>query len=109
MSLAKTLWDANAELAQRILAHRFVRGLGDGSLAIGSFKSYVAQDAFFLEAFARSYAFCLAYSTAREDIETFADLIGGVREELELHKSYAQRWQVELGALRRSRRPPPIR
>ena len=97
MSLAKTLWDANADLAQRILAHRFVRGLGDGSLSIDNFKGYVAQDAYFLEAFARSYAFCLAYSTAREDIQTFADLIGGVREELELHKSYAQRWQVEIG------------
>ena len=96
MSLARTLWDANADLAQRILAHRFVRGLGDGSLAIDSFKGYVAQDAYFLEAFARSYGFCLAYSTTREDIQTFADLIGGAREELELHKSYAERWQVEL-------------
>ena len=96
MSLAKTLWDANVDLAQRILAHRFVRGLGDGSLSIDNFKGYVAQDAYFLEAFARSYAFCLAYSTAREDIQTFADLIGGVREELELHKSYAQRWHVEI-------------
>ena len=73
MSLAKTLWDANADLAQRILAHGFVRGLGDGSLSIDCFKGYVAQDAFFLEAFARSYAFCLAYSTVRQDIQNFAD------------------------------------
>jgi thiaminase/transcriptional activator TenA len=99
MSLAKSLWDANTDLAERILAHGFVRGLGDGSLPIGSFKGYVAQDAYFLEAFARAYAFCLAYSTSREDIETFADLIAGVRAELELHKSYAQRWQVELGGV----------
>ena len=99
MSLAKSLWDANTDLAERILAHGFVRGLGDGSLPIDSFKCYVAQDAYFLEAFARAYAFCLAYSTSREDIETFADLIAGVRAELELHKSYAQRWQVELGGV----------
>jgi thiaminase (transcriptional activator TenA) len=96
MSLAKTLWEANTDLAERILAHGFVRGLGDGSLPINRFKGYVAQDAYFLEAFARAYAFCLAYSTSREDIESFADLIAGVRAELELHKSYAQRWQVEL-------------
>ena len=96
MSLAASLWEANADLAERILAHGFVRGLADGSLSINSFKGYVAQDAYFLEAFARAYAFCLAYSTAREDIESFADLIAGVRAELELHKSYAQRWQVEL-------------
>ena len=99
MSLAQSLWEANADLAERILAHGFVRGLADGSLPINSFKGYVAQDAYFLEAFARAYAFCLAYSTSREDIETFADLIAGVRAELELHKSYAQRWQVELGGV----------
>jgi thiaminase (transcriptional activator TenA) len=96
MSLAKTLWQANSDLATRILGHAFVRGLADGTLPINCFKGYVAQDAFFLEAFARAYAFCLAHSTEREDLQAFADLIAGVREELELHKSYAQRWQVDL-------------
>jgi thiaminase/transcriptional activator TenA len=100
MSLAKSLWEANADGAERILAHGFVRGLGDGSLPIDSFKRYVAQDAYFLEAFARAYGFCLAYSTEREDLQSFADLIAGVREELELHNSYARRWQVELAGVR---------
>lgn len=99
MSLARTLWESNAGLAERILAHGFVRGLGDGSLAVDSFKGYVAQDAYFLEAFARAYAFCLAHSTTREDLADFADLITGVRDELELHKAYAERWQVDLAAV----------
>jgi thiaminase/transcriptional activator TenA len=96
MSLARTLWQANADWAQKILAHPFVRGLGDGSLPVASFKSYVAQDAYFLEAFARAYAFCLANCTARQDLHLFAELIAGVLEELKLHKSYAERWQVDL-------------
>lgn len=96
MALASRLWQANADLAERILAHRFVRGLGDGSLPIDSFKSYVAQDAYFLEAFARAYAFCLANSTAREDLQEFAELIAGVLEELKLHEVYAARWHVDL-------------
>jgi len=96
MSLARTLWQANADWAQKILAHPFVRGLGDGSLPVASFKSYVAQDAYFLEAFARAYASCLANSTTRQDLHDFAELIAGVLEELKLHKSYAERWQVEL-------------
>ena len=98
MSLAGSLWQANTDLAERILAHGFVRGLADGSLPIDSFKGYVAQDAYFLEAFARAYGFCLAYSSEREDLKSFADLIAGVREELELHNSYARRWQVDLSA-----------
>jgi thiaminase/transcriptional activator TenA len=99
MSLAKTLWEANSDLAERTLAHRFMRGLCDGSLPIDSFKGYVAQDAYFLEAFARAYAFCLAYSMARQDIEDFADLIAGVRGELGLHKSYAERWRADLSGV----------
>ena len=96
MALARSLWQANADWAGRILAHGFVRGLGDGSLPLGSFKSYVAQDAYFLEAFARAYAFCLANGTSHDDLHEFAELIAGVVDELKLHKAYAERWQVEL-------------
>ena len=96
MSLAKALWQDNSELATRILGHGFVRGLADGSLATASFKSYVAQDAYFLDAFARAYAFCLAHGTSREDLFGFAELIAGVLEELKLHKSYTEKLEVSL-------------
>jgi thiaminase/transcriptional activator TenA len=96
MSLSQSLWQANHDLAERILGHGFVQGLCNGTLPVDSFKAYVAQDAYYLEGFARAYGFCLAYSEAREDIEAFADLITGVREELGLHKSYAARWDVRL-------------
>ena len=96
MSLARQLWVANADWAEKILAHPFVQGLGDGSLAVGAFKSYVAQDAYFLDAFARAYAFCLAHGTTREDLFGFAELIAGVLEELKLHKSYTEKLQVTL-------------
>jgi thiaminase/transcriptional activator TenA len=96
MSLARTLWAANADWADRILAHPFVQGLGDGSLAVASFKAYVAQDAYFLEAFARAYALCLAGSTSRHDLYGFADLIGGVVEELRLHRGQAERLDIDL-------------
>jgi thiaminase (transcriptional activator TenA) len=96
MSLARTLWQANADWARKILAHPFVQGLGDGALPVASFKGYVAQDAYFLDAFARAYAFCLAYGTTREDLFGFAELIAGVLEELKLHKSYTEKLQVSL-------------
>ena len=96
MSLAAELWKANSDWAEKILAHPFVQGLGDGSLAIGAFKSYVAQDAYFLDAFARAYAFCLAHGTSRDDLFGFSELIAGVLEELKLHKSYTEKLGVSL-------------
>ena len=100
MSLARTLWAANKDWADRILANRFVQGLGDGTLHVDAFKRYVAQDAYFLEAFARAYAFCLAHGKDRDDLNGFAELIQGVLEELRLHKGYAERWQVDLTGVR---------
>ena len=96
MSLARHLWDANRDWAERILAHGFVRGLGDGSLPVASFRGYVAQDAYFLDAFARAYAFCLANGTSRDNLYGFSELIAGVVEELKLHKSYTERLKIDL-------------
>ena len=99
MSLARTLWAANDDWAARILAHGFVQGLGDGRLPVDSFKRYVAQDAYFLEAFARAYAFCLAHGTTRDDLYGFSELIAGVLDELKLHKAYAERRHVDLSSV----------
>ncbi len=99
MSLAKTLWEENADLARAALEHPFVRGLGDGDLPLESFQEYVAQDAFFLEAFGRAYALALAHSLDRAGLHDFAELLAGALEELELHGKYAERWGVELGAV----------
>ncbi|MGI9048941.1 MAG: TenA family protein [Rubrobacteraceae bacterium] len=96
MSLAHSLWQENGDLARAALEHRFVRGLANGSLPIESFKRYVAQDAFFLESFARAYALALAHSPDREGLEVFAGLVAGVLEELRLHEGYAACWDVSL-------------
>ena len=96
MSLAAELWTANADLAAEALAHPFVAGLGDGTLPRAVFAGYVAQDAFFLESFARAYAVGIAHSPDRATLDTFADLLAGVREELALHAGYAARWGIDL-------------
>jgi thiaminase/transcriptional activator TenA len=96
MSLAKTLWEENADLARAALEHQFVRGLGHGELPLGSFKEYLAQDAFFLEAFARAYALALARSPDRQGLHDFTELLTGVLEELKLHGKYAEGWGVKL-------------
>ena len=95
MSLAKTLWEANADLARAILEHPFVCGIGDGTLPLASFQEYVVQDAVYLESFARAYALALAHSPDAEGVREFAGLVAGVIEELELHAGYAEKWGVD--------------
>lgn len=99
MSHARAFWKDNADLAAAALAHPFVGGLVDGTLPHNAFAGYVAQDAFFLESFARAYALALAHSPDRAGIEAFADLLAGVRDELSLHTSYAQRLNIDLSTV----------
>ncbi|MBA2691683.1 MAG: TenA family protein [Rubrobacter sp.] len=96
MGLAKTLWNESEDLARTALEGSFVRGVADGALPRPAFEYYVAQDAFFLEAFAKAYALALAHSPDREGLSSFASLISGVIEELDLHAGYAKRWNVDL-------------
>lgn len=98
MSISARLWQENSDLAAAALSHAFVRGLADGSLPRESFAAYIAQDAYFLESFARAYALALARSPDRGSLETFADLLDGVMQELRLHSSYAHELGIDLSA-----------
>ena len=93
---AEELWKLNRDTADACLAHPFVQGIASGDLSRERFRFYVAQDAYFLEAFARAYALALAKSPDREGIAVFKDLLVGVFEELTLHEGYAARWGVSL-------------
>ena len=99
MTLSAEMWSENADLTAEILAHPFVRGLADGSLPRESFAGYVAQDAFYLESFARAYALALARSTDTATLLTLADLLSGVRDELGLHGSYAESWDIDMAGV----------
>ena len=94
--LHEILWQQNVLVADECLHHPFVRGLSNGTLDTETFKRYVAQDAFFLNAFARAYAFAAARS---QDMVTFThlcELLNGVLRELQLHADYAKELKIEL-------------
>ena len=93
---AAELWRQSRDLADACLEHPFVQGIASGELAIQRFRVYVAQDAYFLEAFARGYALALARCPDREGIGVLKDLLVGVFEELHLHQGYAERWGISL-------------
>ena len=97
--LSEQLWSASAEVAAEVLGHPFVRGLGDGSLPREVFAGYLAQDAFFLDAFARAYALALVRSPDTATLLSLADLLAGVRQELGLHSSYAASWDIDMAGV----------
>jgi thiaminase/transcriptional activator TenA len=97
--LSAELWNENQDLAEACLRSRFVQGIARGDLPRDAFKEYIAQDAYFLEAFARGYAMALALSPDRPSLYTFAELLQGVMTELQLHAGYARRWNVDLSAV----------
>ena len=99
--LHKTLWQENQALAEECLAHPFVRGLGDGSLDPEVFKHYVAQDAFFLQAFFSAYALGAVRAVERRQVvQRLHGLIGGVLDELKLHETYAESLAIDLENVR---------
>ena len=96
MSLSQKLWQVNQDLADASLQNPFGLVIGDGSLPKAKFAYYVGQDAFFLEAFARAYSIAAAKAPNWESFQTFHALADGVLQELNLHQSYAQDWQVDI-------------
>jgi thiaminase (transcriptional activator TenA) len=97
--LHDVLWRSSFHLAQSCLLHPFVRALGDGTLPADLFRAYIAQDAFFLRAFAQVYALALARSSDLQPIALYSELIGGVQEELNLHRVYTAELAIDLGSV----------
>lgn len=93
---AGDLFTANLDLAEECLSHPFVQGIATGNLARGAFCFYVAQDAVFLDAFVRAYALALAKAPDREAMHALKALLDGALDELALHRSYAERWGVDI-------------
>ncbi|MEB3214103.1 MAG: TenA family protein [Leptolyngbyaceae bacterium] len=94
--LADILWEANQDLAIASLENPFVQGIANGTLPPSTFAYYVGQDAFFLEAFARAYSIAAAKAPDWDSFGIFHRLADGVFEELKLHQSYADAWNVDL-------------
>lgn len=94
--LHDVLWRANVPLARSCLAHPFVQALGEGTLQADVFRAFIAQDAFFLRAFLKTYALALARSDETESITSLHDLLGGVLEELKVHRAYATELGIDL-------------
>lgn len=96
MKLATQLWEQHRDLADASLLHPFVQGLGDGSLSSERYAYYIAQDIFYLEAFARAYALAGVKAPTWAGFQEFHALTGAVLHEMNLHRGVVQRMGIDL-------------
>jgi thiaminase/transcriptional activator TenA len=94
------LWQANADLADRCLAHPFVTGLADGSLPRAAFERYVTQDSFYLRVFFRAYALAAGKVERQAHMELLLELMGGALEEMRMHERFAAELGIDLREVR---------
>ena len=108
MSTTEHLREKFGFLWDRLFAHPFVVGVGDGSLPLDRFRFYVKQDYFFLVQYGRMLALAAAKAPDLEGVNRFAALLGEtLNTEMELHRSYCRSLGVpaeELAAVR----PAPV-
>ncbi len=96
MSFDVELRAAADELWEAQHAHPFVRGLGDGTLAVECFQDYIAQDYVFLIDYGRLLALGAARAPDLPMMRRFADLTQSILvTEMDLHRSFAQQWGVD--------------
>lgn len=97
MTPSHRLWRDHADDAEACLAGDFVRGLARGDLDREAFRIYVAQDAFFLASFFGAYAIAAARcGTDLGRATMFHELMGGILEEMRLHRGYASSLDIDL-------------
>ena len=95
-SLSARLWDENRDLAEACLQHPFLQGLADGSLSADRYALFTQQDHFYLDAFARSYAWGAVRARDWATRRQFGELLAGILTEGTLHEQTAPELGVSL-------------
>ena len=82
-------------IRQAILDHPFVRGVGDGSLAVEKFKHYVLQDYVYLIEYSRVLAMAAARAQDLDTMGWFARLLDETLNiEMDLHRGYCAEFGI---------------
>jgi len=103
--MSTTLLNASLLIREQILAHPFVRGIGDGTLPRLPFVHYIRQDYLYLIEYSRVLALGIVRAHDLEIMELFAELVHAtLHSEMELHRGYCER----LGISRRELDQTPV-
>ncbi len=100
---ADAIWEAQHR-------HPFVRGIGEGTLDLESFKFWVRQDYLFLVEYARVLGLAVAKSPDLDTMTRFAGLLDEtLRVEMSLHRSYAAEFGISEHELEQEVMAPATR
>ncbi len=89
MGFSNDLRQMGAPIWDKEKRHPFVRGIGDGSLALEKFRYYMRQDYVFLIDFCRAISLAVAKAQGVEDMGWFARLLHEtLNTEMSLHVSF---------------------
>lgn len=94
--LARRLWTKFKKDTSLAQYNSFVVALAAGTLEMESFKQYMTQDAYFLKAFAQAYKMAEDCADDDDDKSSISELRKVTEEELNLHNSLAEDWDVEF-------------
>lgn len=107
MSLFARLQDAAGPIRERILAHPFVRGLGDGTLPGDQYQYYLRQDYVFLIEYCRVLALAAARAPEVAVAGRFSDLLNQtLNVEMDLHRETCWACGISPEALEDTRPAP---
>ena len=90
--------DARKEWEQ-YTKHKFVIGLGNGTLKLSSFKDYLLQDYIFLQKFIKILSLSAYKAKNSEDRNRSVDFIIGIKHELSLHENYCKKFNISMNKL----------
>jgi thiaminase/transcriptional activator TenA len=90
-----------------ILAHPFLKGVGNGTLPVEKFKYYVSQDYVYLIDYSRVLALASARAPDLDTISWFAGLLNEtVNTEMELHRGYCAEFGISRQQLEETEPAP---
>jgi thiaminase (transcriptional activator TenA) len=108
--LSDALYEAARPIWEAQLAHPFVRGIGDGTLAEERFKRWIRQDYRYLLEFSRVFAWAAAKADRVEEISWYASALHlTLNTEMDLHRRYAERFGIGRDELEREPMWPTTR
>ena len=95
-----TAWQRITTLREAIHAMPFNAELAAGTLSVARFRSYIVQDALYLDQYARVLAIAAARRPDINSLNIFANsALGAVAVEQALHKQYLIQFGVDPGSL----------